>query len=125
MRDLDDLFTALAESSFRSRFALNQQHREYVRQKTLPVVLQHARRFVLERLAPAEPRNDGRQTPMKGHPAFAAQHATATCCRSCLAKWHYIEQGRLLSPEQIEYVVEVIQRWLRMQQSVEGHDPEP
>ncbi len=29
----------------------------------------------------AEPRNDGKQTPFRGHPVFTAQHATATCCR--------------------------------------------
>ncbi|HUT89212.1 MAG TPA: DUF4186 domain-containing protein [Thermoguttaceae bacterium] len=112
MRDLDDLFAALARSKFRRRMRLGAKERSYLEEKTLPVVLEHARRFVAERLAPAEPPNDGRQTPMRGHPAFIAQHATATCCRGCLAKWHYIERGRPLAAEQIEYVVEVIERWL-------------
>src|SRR3546814_7102519 len=53
-------------------------------------------RIVEKRLAPAEPVNDGKQTPMRGHPVLIAQHATATCCRSCLAKWHGIPAGRLL-----------------------------
>jgi hypothetical protein len=118
MRDLDDLFSALRRSKFRRRMRLGAKERAYLEEKTLPVVLEHARRFVAERLAPAEPRKDGRQTPMRGHPVFIAQHATATCCRGCLAKWHYVERQRALTPEQIDYVIGVIERWLREQVEV-------
>jgi len=112
MRDLEELFAALARSRFRSRFRLGPKEAAYLREKTLPVVLEHGRRFVLERLAPAQPRNDGRQTPMRGHPVFVAQHATATCCRGCLEKWHFIPRARPLSDEEVDYVLEVIGRWL-------------
>jgi len=112
MRDFDDLFAALARSPFRSRFRLGPKERAYVLEKTLPVVLEHGRRFLAARLAPAQPANDGRQTPMRGHPVFVAQHATATCCRSCLAKWHRIAKGRPLSEEQVDYVLRVVERWL-------------
>ena len=115
MRDLDDLFAALARSKFRSRMRLGAKDRGYLQQKTLPVVLEHGRQFLVDRLAPAEPRNDGRQTPMRGHPVFVAQHATATCCRGCLAKWHFIPRGKPLSAAQLDYVLEVLQRWLREQ----------
>ncbi len=74
------------------------------------VVLEHACDFVSMRLAPADPPNDGRQTPMRGHPVFVAQHATATCCRGCLEKWHRISKGSGLSREEQAYVVEVIAR---------------
>jgi hypothetical protein len=112
MRDLDDLFAALGRSEFRSRFRLAPKERAYLEQQTLPVILEHGRQFVAQRLAPARPSSDGRQTPMRGHPVFVAQHATATCCRGCLAKWHYIAKGKPLSDEQIDYVLEVIGRWL-------------
>jgi hypothetical protein len=115
MRDLDDLFSALGRSKFRCRMRLGAKERAYLEEKTLPVVLEHGRRFVTERLAPAEPPNDGRQTPMRGHPVFIAQHATATCCRRCLAKWHYVGRGKPLTAEQIDYVLGVIERWLREQ----------
>lgn len=115
MRDLDDLFTALGQSKFRSRMKLGVKERKYMEEKTLPVILDHGRKFVQQRLAPAEPHNDGRQTPMRSHPIFTAQHATATCCRGCLSKWHYIAQGRELTPEQIDYVLAVLQRWLTLQ----------
>ena len=59
--------------------------------------------------------NDGKQTPFRGHPVFIAQHATATCCRGCLAKWHHIPEGQALSPEQQHYVVAVIHHWLVIQ----------
>ncbi len=112
MRDLDELFAALARSTFRSRFRPGPKERGYLAEKTLPVVLEHARQFVAQRLAPAEPRQDGRQTPMRGHPAFIAQHATATCCRACLEKWHFIPRGVPLTSEQADYIVVVIERWL-------------
>jgi hypothetical protein len=115
MRELDDLFAALARSPFRSRFRLGPKERAYLAEKSLPVILEHGRRFVRDRLVPAEPKNDGRQTPMRGHPIFMAQHATATCCRGCLEKWHHISKGRELADEQIEHVLAVLSRWLDSQ----------
>ena len=78
------------------------------------MVLDHARDFVRRRLAPALPHNDGRQTPLRGHPVFVAQHATATCCRSCLAKWHGIQAGSALSDKEVEHAVAAIARWLEL-----------
>jgi hypothetical protein len=112
MHDSDELFSALGKSRFRSRFRLGPKELAYLADRGLPVVLEHGRQFITERLAPAQPKNDGRQTPMRGHPVFIAQHATATCCRGCLAKWHRIDRGTPLTPEQIDYVLAVIQRWL-------------
>jgi hypothetical protein len=112
MRDIDELFAALGRSKFRSRFRLTGKEAEYLTYKGLDIILQHARDFVTKRLADAEPVNDGRQTPMRNHPVFVAQHATGTCCRGCLAKWHHIPKGRPLTQEQIDYVVEVLKRWL-------------
>ena len=72
----------------------------------------HAAEIIAERLAPAAPRNDGRQTPYRNHPVFVAQHATATCCRSCLETWHGIAKGHLLDRDERAYVVDVIGRWI-------------
>ena len=57
--------------------------------------------------------NDGKQTPFRGHPVFVAQHATATCCRGCLAKWHEIPHGEELTDEQQAHVIAALERWLR------------
>jgi hypothetical protein len=115
MRDIDDLFAGLAKSPFRSRFHLGPKERAYSAETTLSVILEHGRQFVRDRLAPAEPKNDGRQTPMRGHPIFIAQHATATCCRRCLEKWHRIPHGRELTDDEIEYVAAVLSQWLNAQ----------
>ena len=112
MRDPDDLFAALADNKFRSRQRLNRKDRAYLDERSLSVLIRHARTFISERLTPAEPDNDGRQTPMRGHPVFVSQHATATCCRGCLAKWHHIAKGKALSEDEVEYVLDVITRWL-------------
>lgn len=121
--EIDHLFAALARSPFRSRFRLSAKERAYLGQKGLPVIVQHARQFIQDRLAPANPVNDGRQTPMRNHPVFVAQHATATCCRKCLAKWHGIPPGRELTAEQVECVVAVIGEWLRRQGALGRGDP--
>jgi hypothetical protein len=113
MYDLDTLFSRLARSSFRSRFRLNAQDESYLRERGIETILVHAADFVCKRLAPAAPKNDGKQTPMRGHPVFVAQHATATCCRGCLSKWHAIPSGHELSAQQQTYVVGVIEHWLR------------
>jgi len=112
MRDLEDLYAALARSDFRRRFKLNPKDRAYFNDKGMALVLEQGRDFISKRLAPAQPTNDGKQTPMRGHPVFVAQHATATCCRSCLAKWHYIAAGSMLTAEERAHVLRVIERWL-------------
>ena len=117
MRDLDELFAALSRSRFRASFKLNPKDLAYLESKGLPLVLQHAADFVEKRLAPAHPDNDGKQTPFRGHPVFTAQHATATCCRGCLAKWHNIPNGVDLTPDQKAHVVSAIKRWLTNQAS--------
>ena len=110
--DLDELFAALARSTFRSRFQLRGKELDYLQTKGLPLVLEHAADLIANRLAPASPENDGQQTPFRNHPVFVAQHATATCCRGCLEKWHHIPRGRALSEAEQRYVVSVIGRWL-------------
>ena len=112
MRNLDSLFTALARSPFRMRFRLGAKEQAYLADKGRAAILDHAAIFVAQRLAPAHPANDGKQTPMRGHPVFIAQHATASCCRTCLAKWHFIPAGRALEAQEQTQIVTAIARWL-------------
>ncbi len=112
MRDVEKALAALGRSKFRSRISLEEKDLEYLRARGLETVLDHAGKFIEDRLAPAHPRHDGRQTPWRNHPVFTAQHATATCCRNCLWKWHGIEKGRGLTGEEKRYILEVIGGWL-------------
>jgi hypothetical protein len=112
---MQELFERLTRSDFRSRFTLGSEEREYLVAKGWVTILSHANDFLQSRLAPASPRGDGKQTPMKGHPVFIAQHATATCCRRCLAKWHGIASGIELDVHQVNHLVDAIRYWLEDQ----------
>ena len=113
--DFTGLFDRLAESAFRSRFRLSDKDREYVAAKGLATVRRHAADFVAKRLAPAVIPNDGKQTPMRGHPVFVAQHATGCCCRGCFAKWHNVPAGRDLTASEQNYAGCVIMAWRERQ----------
>ena len=71
--------TSLKKSKFRSKFKLSQKDRDYIVVKGLETIKEHAYQFINDRVATDFPKNDGKQTPMRGHPVFIAQHATATC----------------------------------------------
>ena len=106
------LFEHLEASKFRSSFHLKQKGIDYINEKRLNVIRQHAQDFIAKCEAPAVISNDGKQTPTKGHPVFIAQHATATCCRECIRKWHKMQPGRELSQVQQDYLVDVIMTWI-------------
>lgn len=110
----EELFAALAKSIFRSRFHLKGKDLEYAKEKGCGVLRRHAADFVRKRLAaPASlMKNDGKQTPMRGHPVFVAQHACACCCRQCLYKWHRIEPNHWLSEAEQVYITDVLIKWI-------------
>ena len=106
------LFERLDNSKFRSSFHLKQKDIDYINEKGLDTIRQHAKDFIAKREAPAYIANDGKQTPMRGHPVFIAQHATATCCRERIRKWHKMQPGKELSQVQQDYLVDVIMTWI-------------
>ena len=107
-RKLEDI----ARHPFRAKFRLRGRDRAIAALRGPATIRRHAHDLIAQRLAPAEPRNDGKQTPYHGHPVFVAQHATATCCRTCLERWHRIPKGRDLTSEERDYVTDVICRWI-------------
>lgn len=112
MDNIDYIFKRLKQSKFRSRFKLSGDDLGYIGKIGMKKIGSHTRDFIEKRLAPAEIPNDGRQTPFKGHPVFKAQHATATCCRGCLAKWHKISKDTELDPVHKKYCCDIIMRWI-------------
>ncbi len=102
----------LSKSKFRSSFKLSKKDLEYIDKKGIEVIEEHAHDFINKRIAPAVILNDGKQTPMRGHPVFIAQHATATCCRGCIEKWHGIKKQKELSEDEKNYLVSVIMKWI-------------
>lgn len=110
--DRTDLFLRLSKSNFRSRFHLTNKDKEYIKEKGMEVIRTHAKDFISKRLAPENPDNDGKQTPMRGHPVFTAQHAVACCCRGCLEKWHHIPSGKILNENEQNYIADIIMEWI-------------
>ena len=109
---INNKLDSLAKSKFRSSFHLRKYMIDYINEKGLDLIKSHAIDFVNEKLSPSEPKNDGKQTPMKGHPVFLAMHACGCCCRSCLNKWHDIPKGRELTNDEKEYIVSLLMIWI-------------
>lgn len=108
-----DVLKRLKKSKFRSGFHLKEEDILYIQKIGGQKLKRHAEEFIETRLAPAKIDNDGKQTPMKGHPVFIAQHATATCCRGCLEKWYQIPHDMELTKQQQEKIVYLILFWLK------------
>ena len=108
----------LSQSKFRSSFHLKEKDKLYVEEKGMDVIRKHACDFVKNKLADSYPKNDGKQTPMRGHPVFIAQHACACCCRSCLYKWHHIPMNKELSKEEIDYIVGLLITWIKKETKI-------
>jgi hypothetical protein len=123
MDELDARLHRIGRHHFRAKFRRRGRGRAVVDLRGITTVRRDAEELVGRRLSPAEPRNDGRQTPYRGHPVFVAQHATATCCRACLARWHDIPTGRGLDDAERAYVVAAICRWIVGQYA--PHHPPP
>ncbi len=118
MQTVDEALKKLAKSKFRSGFYLSENDKKYVKSKGIETVRSHAEDIIRKRLAPAVIPNDGRQTPMKGHPVFIAQHACACCCRGCLEKWYKVPQGKALTENQQQKIVNLLMAWIEKQTEV-------
>ena len=116
MKDRDTLINykleELSKSKFRSSFHLRKYMIDFINQKGMDTVKKHTIDFIEQKLAPSNPINDGKQTPMKGHPTFIAQHACACCCRNCLYKWHHIPKGKELSRNEKNFIYLLLITWI-------------
>ena len=112
---ISQTLASLKKSKFRSKFKLTEKDRQYVKDKGIDTIRQHAIDFIKARIAPQNPKNDGKQTPMRGHPVFIAQHATAACCRGCIQKWHGKKKGIRLNDKEIDFLVSLVMGWIEEQ----------
>ena len=112
VQTIDEALEKLKKSKFRSSFHLSEKDKKYIAEKGLDTIRSHAADFVAARLAPAEIPNDGKQTPMRGHPVFIAQHACACCCRGCLNKWYRVPKGKQLSAADQQKIVNLLMAWI-------------
>jgi len=114
-KHIPQTLASLKRSKFRSKFKLSIKDRQYIQDKGSDTIRQHALDLIKTRIAPQYPKNDGKQTPMRGHPVFVAQHATATCCRDCIQKWHGMKKGRVLNDREIDLLVCLVMGWIEGQ----------
>ncbi len=110
---IEEALNKLSHSKFRSSFHLGKKEKEYVLLKGYDEIEKQASTFIMNRLAPAVIENDGKQTPMKGHPVFIAQHACACCCRGCLNKWYKVKKNIPLTQDQQDKIVHLLMAWIK------------
>ena len=122
MQTIDQALEKLSHSKFRSRFRLTKEDIVYIEVKGMETIECHARDFIRARLAPSVIPNDGKQTPMRGHPVFKAQHACACCCRGCLNKWYRVPMNTQLTPVQQDKIVRLLMEWIKRQANNYGED---
>lgn len=110
-KEIDDILFSLSKSKFRKSFKLGKRKLLYINKVGMRKIGEHAFDFVNKRIRNIAVVNDGKQTPMKGHPVFI-EHATATCCRGCIEKWHHIDRRKVLDDFEVRYIVMVIMAWI-------------
>ena len=116
MQTIDQALEKLERSKFRSGFRLTKKEKEYLSEKGMDTIRRHAGDFVRQKLSPADPLNDGKQTPMHGHPVFKAMHATACCCRGCLNKWYKVPLHRELTESEQQRIVNLLMAWIEKEE---------
>ena len=112
---IDQKLYSLSKSKFRSSFHLRKYMMDYINDKGMDKIKEHAYDFIKNKIGDANPKNDGKQTPMKNHPVFIAMHACGCCCRTCLYKWHNIPKGRVLTNDEIDYLVNLVMKWIEIE----------
>lgn len=117
MPTIEETLARLSRSTFRARFHLSDKDKQYIADKGMDTIRRHAADFIKTRLAPAVIENDGKQTPMRGHPVFVAQHACACCCRGCLEKWYKVPKGIELTAAQQEKIVNLLMAWIEQERN--------
>jgi hypothetical protein len=108
---MDDIFSRLERSKFRSGIHLNEKEKIFVVNKGMQKIGEDAY-DILDKKIRIKRDSDGKQTPWHGHPVFVAQHGTATCCRKCIEKWYKIPQNKVLDERETKFFLEIILRWI-------------
>lgn len=122
IRDVEHTFTAMKTEWIRHHF----WHRR-IDPLALAYAYRNGRAQLRERLKATIRRaigdaaerlwRDGYQTPFGNKPAarnilFFAQHATASCCRKCVAEWHNIPRDRPLTEDELDYLTALAMRYI-------------
>ncbi len=116
---INNKLNSLSKSKFRSSFHLRKYMIDYINDKGMNTIESHTEDFIEKNLSKLLS-NDGKQTPMKGHPTFIAQHATATCCRGCIEKWYKIPKDKELNIKEKKFIKALILEWINKELKTRG-----
>ena len=89
--DVEFVFASLKKEMIRHVFwhaEIDEKAVNHARRKGRRGIRAAAEHRLRKVVAPAEPAYDGRQTPKSGNVIYYAQHATASCCRTCVEQWY-------------------------------------
>jgi hypothetical protein len=118
--DANYTFGALQYELIRHHFwhiPVSERAVNYARRKGCALLRQAAERQIRQSVGSAKHPREGFQTSRETSPTanaiHFAQHATASCCRRCVAEWHGIPEGRPLSADEIEYLTELAMLYLK------------
>jgi hypothetical protein len=104
----------LQRSPFCESSKLTENDLNYIKDKCMPNIVRHTKELLYSQIyVPSS--NDGRQTPWKGHLVFTTQHATATCCRKCIHKWHGIRKSKIMDEHGLTFCSGLILGWIQTQ----------
>lgn len=111
LNDVEHTFTKLRLELIRHYFwhvDIDEQARNHALRKGRTALLGSAVNRIAKAVGVENPYRDGRQTPFTGNVIYYAQHATASCCRTCIEYWHGIEKGRALTAEEQNYLIQLV-----------------
>ena len=128
--DLDDVehtFEELRRELIRHHFFhvdIDEKARNHARRKGRRALREDAYSRLLRYVGREPDAYDGRQTPFEGNVIYYAQHATASCCRKCIEYWHGFPAEGELTTVQLEYLYQLVDRFIEERLPELGDDPE-
>ena len=114
-KDITSIRAKLDKDGRSNKFTLGEAEVEYIQSRGIDILRLHATDFIQKRIAPAEPKNDGHQTPTKGHPVFIAQHACGCNDRDAVETFFSLKKGKQLSEKEVTLIVDVLISWMHDQ----------
>jgi len=111
LTDADHTFAELRLELIRHHFwhiEIDETAKNHALRKGRIALLGQAAQRIAKSVGVESPFRDGQQTPFSGNAIYYAQHATASCCRTCIEYWHNIPKGRALTNDEQEYLTKLV-----------------
>lgn len=111
LKDVDNTFAELKREFIRHHYwhrPFDQRAINYALRKGRIELLEAAEKRIRTAFGKPAGAFDWCGTSWEGNPIHYAQHATATCCRKCIEKWHGIPPDRELKEDEIGYLTRLV-----------------